>query len=90
MIHTEQDFFNKVTKEIRSTYFPNENHGTTENKHYHNATKAIEDFNNGVLTYRLLITRLAKACDTTSLPIHNIVSNHIKSFGAYKYKPSKN
>ena len=89
MIHTVDDFFNKVALEIRANYFPNENHGTTENKKYWNATKIIEDFNNGALTYRKLIGKLSKSCNDTTINIHNIVSKYIISFGSYEYKPKK-
>ena len=88
MIHTQADFFNKVATEIRSTYFPNENHGTTENQNYHKTTHTIELFNNGALTYRKLIGRLAKTCNTTTQAIHSIVEKYVISFGEYKYKPS--
>lgn len=88
MIHTTPDFFNKVATEIRSTYFPNENHGTTENQNYHKANYAIECFNNGALTYRQLIGRLAKNCKTTTQVIHSIVEKYVVSFGAYRYKPT--
>jgi len=89
MIHTQSDFFNKVATEIRSKYFPNENHGITENKDYHKTTQTLELFNNGCLTYRKLIGRLAKACNTTNKTIHLIVEKYIVSFGEYRYKPSK-
>ena len=47
MIHTTTDFYNKVAKEVKATYFPNENHGQTENKDYHATTRTLELFNNG-------------------------------------------
>jgi hypothetical protein len=89
MIHTTPDFFNKVATEIRSNYFPTENHGTTENQNYHKANYAIECFNNGALTYRKLIGRLAKNCNATTQAIHLIVQNYIVSFGEYQYRPKK-
>lgn len=89
MIHTSENFFNKVVTEIRSTYFANENHGTTENTNYWKATKAIEDFNNGILTYKIFIARLAKATQTNNATIHNLVEKYIVSFGSYQYKPRK-
>jgi hypothetical protein len=48
MIHTTQDFYNKVATDIRANYFANENHATTENQNYWKTTKAIEDFNNSL------------------------------------------
>jgi hypothetical protein len=89
MIHTTNDFFNKVANEIRSTYFPNENHGLTKNPFYHESSQAIELFNNGCLTYRQLVNRLAKSCKDTTNNIHTITSKFIVSFGGYKYKPKK-
>lgn len=89
MIHTTENFFNKVAKEVRSIYFANENHATTENKNYWNSTKAIEDFNNGCLTYKVFIGRLSKSCGTNNATIHNLVEKYIVSFGSYQYKPLK-
>ena len=89
MIHTTTDFFNKVATEIRHRFFPNENHGTTENQNYWKATQAIEDFNNGVLTYKVFIGRLSKATGSNNATIHNLVEKYITSFGSYQYKPRK-
>ena len=86
MIHTKENFYNKVTTEVRSRYFENEVHGTTVNQNYWKATKAIEDFNNGILTYKIFIGRLAKATQTNNATIHNLVEKHIVSFGSYQYK----
>jgi hypothetical protein len=87
MIHTKPNFFNNVATEIRSIYFANENHGTTQNPAYHKASNAMELFNNGCLTYRQLIGRLAKTCNETTSKIHSIVEKHIISFGEYTYNP---
>ena len=89
MIHATTDFYNKAASEIRQTYFPAEDHGRTENPNYHKANKALEDFNNGCLTYRKLIGRLAKNCHESTCKIHAIVSNYVVSFGSYNYKPKK-
>ena len=89
MIHTTQDFFNKVATEVRGRFFLNENHGTTENPNYWKTTKAIEDFSNGILTYKVFIGRLSKATQTNNSTIHNLVEKHIVSFGSYQYKPRK-
>jgi hypothetical protein len=89
MIHTTDNFFNKVATDVRQRFFPNENHGTTENKNYWKATKAIEDFNNGVLTYKVFIGRVARATKSNNATIHNIVEKYITSFGNYQYKPRK-
>jgi hypothetical protein len=91
MIHTTQDFFNKVALEIKQRFFVNEIHGKTKNQYYYKANKAIEDFNNGCLAYRTFISRLAKSCQSNNATIHNIVEKYVISFGAYQYKPgSKN
>ena len=89
MIHATDNFFNKVATEIRNRYFPNENHGKTCSESYWKATKVIEDFNNGCLTYKVFIGRLSKSCGTNNATIHNIVEKHIVSFGNYQYKPRK-
>ena len=90
MIHTTQDFFNKVATEVRATYFANENHGRTENKNYHKTSNTLELFNNGCLTYRQLIGRLSKSCEDTTENIHKIVEKYVVSFGSYNYQPKKN
>ena len=89
MIHTQENFFNEVATKLRATYFPKENHGTTENPNYWKMTKAMEDFNNGCLTYKVFIGRLSKSCQTNNATIHNLVEKHIVSFGSYQYKPRK-
>jgi hypothetical protein len=89
MIHTTTDFFNKVATEVRSRFFTNENHGSTDNPNYWKANQAIEDFNNGVLTYKVFIGRLAKACQTNNATIHNLVEKYVVSFGSYQYRPRK-
>lgn len=89
MIHTTTDFFNKLATDIRTTYFPKENHMDSKNENYHATTRTIELFNNGCLTYKKLIGRLAKACNDTNYNINTIVEKHIISFGEYKYKTKK-
>jgi hypothetical protein len=86
MIHTTEDFFNKVAMEIDSTYFPTvkfyRDDNSCVNVHY-----TLELFNNGCLTYRQLIGRLAKYCEVTTKEIHTIVTKYIVSFGSYTYTP---
>ena len=89
MIHTTQDFFNKVATETRVKYFPTVVHAKTENENYYKHLKAIEDFNNGILTYKVFIGRLAKATGSNNATIHNLVEKYITSFGSYQYKPRK-
>ena len=83
---TVENFFNKVASEIRSTYFPNEDHGRTENKNYWKATVTMENFSNGVLSYDKLIDRLSKSCKETPNKIHEIVSKYVESFEGFEYK----
>lgn len=89
MIHTTTDFYNKVATETRQRYFVNVVHAKDDNPNYYKHLKAIEDFNNGVLTYKVFIGRLAKSCQTNNATIHNIVEKYIVSFGSYQYKPRK-
>ena len=67
------DLFNKVANEIRVKYFPEENHGTTENKNYWKATKIIEYFNNGILSYKVFVDKLSVVCKTDKDTIHNLL-----------------
>ena len=78
--------YSYIVTEVREAYFPNENHGTTENKNYWKTAQTIEIFNNGCLTYRQLILRLAKSCQDRNKNLHKIVEKYIVSFGSYKPK----
>ena len=89
MIHTTTDFYNKVATETRQRYFADVIHAKDNNTNYYKHLKAIEDFSNGVLTYKVFIGRLAKNCQTNNATIHNLVEKHIISFGSYQYKPRK-
>lgn len=88
MIHTKPDFFNNVAAEIRGRYFADVKYYRDSEK-CTTATYVIELFNNGSLTYKAFIGRLAKACDTNNATIHNMVEKHIVSFGEYQYKPRR-
>lgn len=88
MIHTTENFFNKVADDIMPKYFNNIRfHEDREN--CIKAKYSIELFNNGCITYRQLIGRLSKACNDSTANIHNTVSKHVISFGEYEYKPKK-
>lgn len=89
MIHTTTDFFNKVATETRQRFFANVVHGKDNNPNYYKHLKAIEDFNNGILTYKVFISRLAKATGSNNATIHNLIEKYIVSFGGYQYKPGK-
>ena len=88
MIHTTDDFFNKVATDIRKHFFPEVKY-YRDDKNCEAANYAIELFNNGYLNYRTFIGRLAKHCKSNNATIHNIVEKHIISFGQYQYKPGK-
>lgn len=89
MIHTVEDFFNKARTDIKQKYFPEVIHGVSENESYYSAIHALELFNNGCITYRTLIRKLCKFCKDSSKNIHAIIENHIRSFGEYRFTPSK-
>ena len=88
MIHTVENFFNKLSDDIRCKYFPDVKY-YRDDKNCEAAIYAIELFNNGCLTYRAFIGRLAKYCGTNNATIHNIAEKHIISFGQYQYKPRR-
>jgi hypothetical protein len=88
MIHTTENFFNKVSDEIMSKYFSNVNFYRDDEKCV-KAKYSLELFNNGCINYRQLIGRLAKACNDSTTNIHNIVSKYILSFGCYRYRPKR-
>jgi hypothetical protein len=88
MIHTKDNFFNSLASDIRETYFK-EVKFYRDNENCTAAIYSIELFNNGCLTYRQLIVRLAKACKDRNINIHAIVEKQILSFGSYKYSPKK-
>ena len=83
---TVSEFFTLLTLEIDKLYFPDVKY-YRDNKHTTKIHYAIECFNNGVLTYRKLIGRLAKGCNDTTKAINSIVEKYIVSFGEYRYKP---
>ena len=88
MIRTVNDFFNKAATDIRERFFPNVKY-YRDDENCTAATYAIELFNNGCLTYRAFIGRLAKACNSNNATIHNVIEKHIVSFGEYQYKPRR-
>ena len=79
----ENDFFNRLAKEIDKKYFPSVKY-YRDDKNNANVHYAIELFNNGALTYDKLISNLSKNCKDTKKTIHNIVKRHIDDFGDYK------
>ena len=89
MIHTTENFYNKVVTAVTERYFKNNLIEDYKNEKYHAAKYAIELFSNGCINYRLFINRLSKACGTNNATIHNLAERHIVSFGQYQYKPGK-
>lgn len=89
MIHTKTDFYNKVSKDIKLKYFANVRHAVDGNKDYYKYLYDLECFSNGALTYKVLISRLAKSCKETNFNMHELVSKYVTSFGSYEYKPKK-
>ena len=85
MIHTTDNFFNKVATELGDLFFPQVKYYQDDEDcakmHYN-----LELFNNGCLTYRQLIGRLSKSCKSNNSTIHNLVEKHVVSFGNYQYK----
>lgn len=81
------DFFNKLTKDIDTKYFPDVKY-YRDNKNTTDIHYTTELFNNGCLTYVKLIDRLAKSCNDTKENIHAIVSKHIEDFGDFTYNPA--
>ena len=80
MIHTTENFLNKVATEINKIYFPNLKWYRDDD----NCVKAhydLELFSNGCLTYRQLIGRLAKSCKDTTSNIHKIVEKYVEIWG---------
>jgi len=88
MIHVVNDFYNKAAKDIRDRFFE----GAIlpqDSPDYQKTRYSIELFNNGCLTYRAFIGRLAKSCKSNNATIHNIIEKHVVSFGEYQYKPGR-
>lgn len=82
------EFFNKLTKELDTTYFPNVKY-YRDNKNTTKIHYAAECFNNGVLTYTKLIDKISAACKDTKENIHKIVSKYIADFEGFEYKNEK-
>nr|WP_298659776.1 hypothetical protein [uncultured Flavobacterium sp.] len=82
------DFFNKVAKEIRSTYFPQVKY-YRENKHTEKIHYALELFSNGCSTYDKLINVLSLNTKDNKENIHTIVSKYVTDFEGYQYNHSK-
>ena len=83
---TAPDFFNHVCQEIDKKYFPEVNY-YRDNKHTEKIHYAVELFNNGVITYRVLIHRLSTNTKQSKKKIHSIVSKYIDDFEGYNYMP---
>ena len=83
MIHVKENFYNDLVIKLDSSYYPTVKYYRDNEKcakmHY-----IVELFNNGTLTYKDLINKLAKNCNDKNINLHNIVSEFITSFGTYR------
>lgn len=79
------DFFNKVCGEIDKKFFPEVKY-YRDNIYCAEVHYATELFNNGVLGYEGLITRLTMATKSSKKQIHAIVSKYVSDFGDFEYK----
>ena len=79
------NFFNELASDIDKTYFVNVKY-YRDNTECTNVHYAIELFNNGCLTYKLLVSKLAKNCKDTKENLHKIVSKYVVDFEGYEYK----
>lgn len=70
------DFFNKTASDIDKKYFPDVKY-YRDNKDCEAVHYALELFNNGCLTYKKLLTKLAKSCNDTVENIKTIVDKYI-------------
>lgn len=80
-IAKKDDFF-KVCSVLDKKYFPDVKY-YRDDKNNADVHYAVELFNNGALTYKKLITRLAKNCKDTEKNIHKIVKKYIDDFGDF-------
>lgn len=87
MIHTTDDFYNKVVADLTTRYFPGSLDEVYANSEYMAMKYTVELFSNGCLTYRKLVGRTAKHCNSSTKEIHAIIEKYVTSFGEYKYKP---
>jgi hypothetical protein len=71
------DFFNKVAKEIDTTYFKDVKY-YRDNKECTNIHYALELFNNGCITYNRLINLIAKNTKDTKENIKKIVDKFVE------------
>lgn len=80
------NFYNKVCQEIGKAYFPEVKY-YRDNKNLTIIHYAVELFNNGVITYRVLIQRLSTNTKQPKKKINSIVSKYIDDFEGYNYMP---
>jgi hypothetical protein len=83
------DFYNKFVTELKRIYFPNDNHGLSENKNYRGALYTVELFSNGCMTYNTLLNKLSKYCGRSKTEIHSILSKYINSEFNFTIKGTK-
>lgn len=71
-----ENFYNKIVNELDSKYFPNLEY-YRDNKHCERLHYNTELFNNGCLSYKQYIKRIAKNCNDSKYNIKKIVDKHI-------------
>jgi len=82
------EFYTKLSAEIRETYFKGEDHGNPKNKGYRPAIYAMECFSNGCMVYGNLIDKLARHCKAGKQQVHDIVKKYVADFEGYVYAPA--
>ena len=70
------NFYNKLKNDIKKTYFPTVDY-YRDNEDLTKVCYAIELFNNGCMTYRVLINRLKKHCNSNKKDIEKIVDKYV-------------
>ena len=80
------DFYGKCTSEIHAKYFPEVKYHRDDEK-CAAVSYSLECFNNGGLSYELLIQQISKSCNDSKANIHAIVSKYL-IFQNYVYDPS--
>lgn len=87
----QEDFYNKVMPDIKSTYFPTVNVLASDKEYksriyqrYSKVKYQVELFHNGCLVYNQFINKLSTLCKDSENNIHTLISKYVSSFGEYK------
>jgi hypothetical protein len=81
------DFYNKVTTELKRVYFPSVIHGINDN--YNGMCYSVELFSNGCIGYDVLLNKLSKQCSTSKFVLHSTISNYINADFNFTNKGTK-